>query len=44
MDGYKSPGPDGYSAYLFLKACWSIVGLDVCKALKHVFQIQYIPT
>ncbi|GKA71725.1 zf-CCHC domain-containing protein [Tanacetum coccineum] len=32
----KAPGPDGYSSVFFKKA-WSIVGEDVCKAVKEVF-------
>nr|GEY93572.1 hypothetical protein [Tanacetum cinerariifolium] len=32
----KSPGPDGYSM-VFLKKAWSIVGQEVCLAIKEFF-------
>ncbi|GKC51308.1 hypothetical protein Tco_1074053 [Tanacetum coccineum] len=32
----KAPGPDGFTAAFFKKA-WSIVGKDVCKAVKEFF-------
>ncbi|GFS44393.1 hypothetical protein Acr_00g0090060 [Actinidia rufa] len=32
----KAPGPDGYSAYFFKKS-WSIIGEDVCLAIKEFF-------
>ncbi|GJR84402.1 RNA-directed DNA polymerase, eukaryota, reverse transcriptase zinc-binding domain protein [Tanacetum coccineum] len=36
IDDNKAPGPDGYSASFFKKA-WSIVGKDVCLAVKEFF-------
>ncbi|XP_071694886.1 uncharacterized protein [Rutidosis leptorrhynchoides] len=33
----KAPGPDGYSS-LFFKKAWSIVGKDVCSAVKEFFE------
>nr|GEW95104.1 RNA-directed DNA polymerase, eukaryota, reverse transcriptase zinc-binding domain protein [Tanacetum cinerariifolium] len=32
----KAPGPDGYS-YVFFKKTWSIIGDDVCNAVKEFF-------
>ncbi|GKA03824.1 hypothetical protein Tco_0676605, partial [Tanacetum coccineum] len=32
----KAPGPDGYSA-AFFKEAWSIISVDVCKAIKEFF-------
>ena len=37
MDDGKAPGPDGYTA-IFFKKSWSIVGHDVCEAVKEFFQ------
>ncbi|GJX84964.1 RNA-directed DNA polymerase, eukaryota, reverse transcriptase zinc-binding domain protein [Tanacetum coccineum] len=37
IDGNKAPGPDGFSAYFFKKS-WSIVGTDVCNAVKEFFR------
>ncbi|XP_071719143.1 uncharacterized protein [Rutidosis leptorrhynchoides] len=36
IDGNKSAGPDRYSAQFFKKA-WSIIGHDVCLAIKEFF-------
>ncbi|GJZ51831.1 putative RNA-directed DNA polymerase [Tanacetum coccineum] len=36
IDNDSAPGPDGYSSKFF-KASWSIVGPDVCKAVKDFF-------
>nr|XP_043611677.1 uncharacterized protein LOC122583323 [Erigeron canadensis] len=36
MGDDKSPGPDGFSAGFF-KATWSIIGVDVIKAIKEFF-------
>ncbi|GJX61978.1 RNA-directed DNA polymerase, eukaryota, reverse transcriptase zinc-binding domain protein [Tanacetum coccineum] len=36
FDDCKAPGRDGYTAYLFKKA-WSVIGVDVCKAIKEFF-------
>ncbi|GJW24413.1 RNA-directed DNA polymerase, eukaryota, reverse transcriptase zinc-binding domain protein, partial [Tanacetum coccineum] len=36
IDGNKAPGPDGFSAQFF-KDAWSVVGIDVCKAVKDFF-------
>jgi hypothetical protein len=33
----KAPGPDGFTAHFFKKA-WSIVGEEVCQAVKSFFQ------
>ena len=33
----KAPGPDGFTAYFFKKS-WSIIGRDVCHAVKSFFQ------
>ncbi|GKB53666.1 hypothetical protein Tco_0904419, partial [Tanacetum coccineum] len=32
----KALGPDGYSA-AFFKEAWSIISVDVCKAIKEFF-------
>ncbi|GKA00235.1 aspartic peptidase [Tanacetum coccineum] len=32
----KAPGPDGYSV-AFFKEAWSIISVDVCKAIKEFF-------
>ncbi|XP_074271506.1 uncharacterized protein LOC141595438 [Silene latifolia] len=34
---HKSPGPDGYSS-AFYKDSWSIIGDEVCNAIKDVFR------
>ncbi|GJX51879.1 RNA-directed DNA polymerase, eukaryota [Tanacetum coccineum] len=36
IDDNKAPGPDGFSAK-FLKKVWSIMGKDVCNAIKEIF-------
>ncbi|GKE24059.1 hypothetical protein Tco_1435571, partial [Tanacetum coccineum] len=36
IENNKAPGPDGYSSYFFKKA-WSIMGNDVCKAVREFF-------
>ncbi|GKB27644.1 RNA-directed DNA polymerase, eukaryota, reverse transcriptase zinc-binding domain protein [Tanacetum coccineum] len=36
IDDNKAPGPDGFSDKFFKKA-WSIVGKDVCNAIKELF-------
>ena len=33
----KSPGPDGYTSFFF-KSAWSIVGMDVCAAVRYFFR------
>ena len=33
----KAPGPDGFTDHFFKKA-WSIVGEEVCQAVKSFFQ------
>ncbi|GJS70464.1 hypothetical protein Tco_0703305 [Tanacetum coccineum] len=33
----KAPGPDGYSAK-FYKSAWTVVGKDVCEAVKEFFR------
>nr|GEZ64386.1 hypothetical protein [Tanacetum cinerariifolium] len=38
----KAPGPDGFSS-LFFKKAWSIVGKDVCIAVKYFFDNGKIP-
>ncbi|GJU73837.1 hypothetical protein Tco_1265242 [Tanacetum coccineum] len=37
IDGNKAPGLDGFSLCFFKKA-WSIVGSDVCKAVRDFFK------
>ncbi|GJR40035.1 RNA-directed DNA polymerase, eukaryota, reverse transcriptase zinc-binding domain protein [Tanacetum coccineum] len=37
IDGNKAPGPDGFSANFF-KDSWSIVGSEVCQAVKDFFR------
>lgn len=36
IDDEKAPGPDGYSSKFF-KSAWSIIGPDMCKAIKEYF-------
>lgn len=36
IPGSKAPGPDGYNS-TFFKASWSIIGGDVCKAVRDFF-------
>ncbi|XP_056698487.1 uncharacterized protein [Spinacia oleracea] len=36
IDGKKAPGPDGFTSQFF-KDSWSVVGLDVCNAVKDLF-------
>ena len=36
IDDNRAPGPDGYSSKFF-KSAWSIVGPDVCKAVREFF-------
>nr|GEX00064.1 hypothetical protein [Tanacetum cinerariifolium] len=36
IDGNKAPGPDGFSSQFF-KDSWSVVGDDVCKAVRDFF-------
>ncbi|XP_071699054.1 uncharacterized protein [Rutidosis leptorrhynchoides] len=36
IDSDKTAGPDGYTSHFFKKA-WSVVGVDVCKAVKELF-------
>ncbi|XP_052623754.1 uncharacterized protein LOC128129115 [Lactuca sativa] len=36
IDDNRAPGPDGYSSKFF-KSSWSIVGPDVCKAVREFF-------
>ncbi|GKD28139.1 hypothetical protein Tco_1234353 [Tanacetum coccineum] len=37
IDCNKAPGPDGFSS-LFFKKAWSVVGKDVCSAVKEYFE------
>lgn len=37
MGSLKSPGPDGFSG-IFYQQYWDVVGLDVCKAVRHFFE------
>ncbi|GJU59485.1 RNA-directed DNA polymerase, eukaryota, reverse transcriptase zinc-binding domain protein, partial [Tanacetum coccineum] len=41
IDGNKAPGPDGFSSHFFKKA-WTIVGKDVCEAVKEFFSTRKI--
>ncbi|GKD87001.1 RNA-directed DNA polymerase, eukaryota, reverse transcriptase zinc-binding domain protein [Tanacetum coccineum] len=36
IEDSKAPGPDGYTAR-FYKSAWSIVGSEVCQAIKYFF-------
>ncbi|XP_020096969.1 uncharacterized protein LOC109716078, partial [Ananas comosus] len=42
MPNGKAPGPDGLQAEFF-KNYWDIVGLDLCKAIKHFFLHANLP-
>ncbi|GKA59809.1 RNA-directed DNA polymerase, eukaryota, reverse transcriptase zinc-binding domain protein [Tanacetum coccineum] len=37
IDDNKAPGPDGYTAR-FYKSAWSVIGKDICKAVKEFFK------
>ncbi|GJW90404.1 RNA-directed DNA polymerase, eukaryota, reverse transcriptase zinc-binding domain protein [Tanacetum coccineum] len=37
IDESKAPGPDGYTSAFFKKA-WSVIGSDICKAVKEFFR------
>ena len=37
IDGNKAPGPYGYT-YTFCKKVWSVVGMEVCMAVKEFFK------
>ncbi|GJS46838.1 hypothetical protein Tco_0596959 [Tanacetum coccineum] len=41
IDDNKAPGPDGYSSSFFKKT-WSIIGKDVCHAVKIFFEARKI--
>ncbi|KAJ6874155.1 hypothetical protein NC651_032856 [Populus alba x Populus x berolinensis] len=41
MDDNKAPGPDGYTSAFFKKS-WSIVGEDLCSAVKDFFASREI--
>nr|GFA81220.1 hypothetical protein [Tanacetum cinerariifolium] len=36
IEDSKAPGPDGYTAR-FYKSAWSVIGKDICQALKEFF-------
>nr|GEV68591.1 hypothetical protein [Tanacetum cinerariifolium] len=37
IDGFKAPGPDGFTADFFKKD-WGIIGNDICKAVRELFK------
>ncbi|GJS56875.1 RNA-directed DNA polymerase, eukaryota, reverse transcriptase zinc-binding domain protein [Tanacetum coccineum] len=41
IDDNKALGPDGFTSKIFKKA-WSVVGVDVCKAVKDFFLLKCI--